>query len=441
MGEEFVGYYMTYIKETNRNVIVIPAADRRSGFATDENQDGLDSWRYSNNWANNDAARARFYLMNTGKIHATPALRRIISSFGTTSSRITRIAGFLWHNGEYDATLNLSTWHVEIKEFKDDIDSELNGVDAYNYSEYPFIVSQLPQTWALGKCNNRNSSNYINNACSCISSTNILNDTNASSVSSLGLTGILYNTTNGDISSCFSNRSQRLMASRYMNAYLNYAYTAPNATSNIVSAPFKFFNTTSLPTPTSLSYTNPLISWISCSNSWKQDYNASFYYARITMDSIVYNVIFTECVSNFSSNQGSPTLTTPFDASASPTGCWLPGLTLPTATSPPRYNVDGSSMSPALGSVPIQTGGSVAIPSCRVFPVYRFFGTTSVGSLPSTYDTMKFNIVALASQVGEQVARFSSITLYAISATMTGYNGTTFTNVLRASAPATLNIP
>jgi hypothetical protein len=443
MGEEFVGYYITYIKETNRNVIVIPAADRRSGFEVDSGEDGLDSWRYSNNWAANNAARARFYLMNTGKIHEIPALRKILESYGTTSTRITRIAAFLWHNGEYDANLNSSTWHAEINDFKGDIDSELESIGTYDYSEYPFIVSQLPQTWALGKSNSRNSSNYINNACSCISTTGILNDTSASSVSSLGLTGILYNTTNGDISSCFSNRSQRLLASRHMNAYLSYAYTAPNETSlpTINSAPFRTFNTTSLPTPTSLSYASQLISWRSCSNSWKQDYNASFYYARITMDNIVYPIIFTEYVSNFSSNQGSPTLTVPLDAPASPRGCWLPGLTLPTATSPPLYNLNGSSFSPSLGSVSTQTGGNIAIPACRVFPVYRFFGTNSPSSLPSTYDTMKFDIVALASQVGEPVDSFSLITLYAISATITGYNGTTFTNSLRASDPVTLNIP
>jgi hypothetical protein len=119
----------------------------------------------------------------------------------------------------------------------------------------------------------------------------------------------------------------------------------------------------------------------------------------------------------------------------------LPGLTLPTATSPPLYNLNGSSFSPSLGSVSTQTGGNIAIPACRVFPVYRYFGTNSPSSLPSTYDTMKFDIGALANQVGERVVSFSLITLYAISATITGYNGTTFTNSLRASDPVTLNIP
>jgi hypothetical protein len=441
MGEEFLGLYITYIKETNRDVIVIPISDRRTGFFDDPDNDGLDTWRNSTNFG---AGTSRYYLTRPGRIYSIPELSYIMTNYGSTSSRITRIAAFLWHGGEYDANQGSFAWHSSLAGFKKEFDDELIGYDG-NYSDkkYPFIVSQIPQTWGLGKCSSTSSSTYINNCCACISTTNILNNSSALCVSSLGLPGILYNSNgSGDISSCFSNRSQRHLANRHMNAYLSLDYTAPNSSSvaGINSAPFTGLEVVSLPSPSNITFTSPTVSWESCSNSWNHSNNASFYVAKISYGGSVFWSVLTEYISAFSSNQGSPPLTVPFDAPAGTSGCWISGVTI-NNTSPTRYTVTGSSRV-TLGNISTPSDGTINVTNAYVFPIFRTFNASIVSRITQTQyiDTLGLNMSTVSAAVSKNLASFSQIIIYSVSSTITNYdNSSTFSRTFTGSNGTTFN--
>jgi hypothetical protein len=458
MGEEFVGYYMTYVKENGRDVIVIPASDRRSGFFADLNQDGLDAWRSTvGNYPGNGAAKARVYLVDPGKDgDPIPQLQNIMTNtaYKTISgTRITRVAACVWHQGEYDAVRGSTDWHREIKTLKTYIDTRLASYDP-NYSDYkyPFIVSQMPQTWSLGKSLNPAAATYINNCNSFISSTTLLGG-NALCVSSLGMTGILYDgdvgSERGDISSCFSNRSQRLLAARYMSAYLSMPYTNQKAGST--AFPSLEPSATTVETPQSLSFSSPYIRWRSCSNSWNNALNASFYYADVTYGtSPPRRVVLTECVSRFSDTSSwFPANTVPFEASVSTTGWWIPGITT-SNTAPDRYREADTRLNTAITITP-----SVVLPAetTRVLPIYREFRTTSVGNVTTTPDYLRLDMSYLSLVLSTSLSSFKSITIYAVSSTIMTFTSTevvpntnpktytnTFTNKLLASPGVTLSV-
>lgn len=453
MGEEFVGYYMTYVKESGRDVIVIPASDRRSGFFDDPNDDGLDAWRSTIGDPNNGAARARVYLVNQRTTDdPIPQLQNVMtnSAYKTISgTRITRVAACVWHQGEYDAVMGSTAWHTEIKALKTAIDTRLATYDP-NYSDYkyPFIVSQMPQTWSLGKSLNPAAATYINNCNSFISSTTLLGG-NALCVSSLGMTGILYDgdvgSERGDISSCFSNRSQRLLAARYMSAYLSMPYTNQNASTT--AFPSLEPLATTVETPQDIGFSSPYIRWRSCSNSWNTALNASFYYAVVSYGtSSTKTVVLTECVSNFTASAWSPVNTVPFDASITPTGWWIPGVTT-SNTAPDRYKDGVDTTLDAAITITTSTNTTVVLPSgsTNVWPIFREFGTLAANNVTTTPDTLRLNLSLV---LGTSLGTFKSITIYAVSSTITGFtsvlSGTTytntFTNSLRASAGVTLSV-
>lgn len=452
MGEEFVGYYMTYVKEPGRKVIVIPASDRRSGFFADLNQDGLDAWRSTvGNYPANGAAKARVYLVNQGTTDdPIPQLQNIMTNeaYKTISGeQITRVAACLWHQGEYDAVMGSTAWHTEIKALKTAIDTRLATYDP-NYSDYkyPFIVSQMPQTWSLGKSLNPAAATYINNCNSFISSTTLLGS-NALCVSSLGMTGILYDgddaTERGDISSCFSNRSQRLLAARYMSAYLSIPYTAQASST---AFPSLEPSATTVETPQSLSFSSPYIRWRSCSNSWNTALNASFYYADVTYGTSTKKVVLTECVSRFSDTSlWTPDNIVPFEASVSTTGWWIPGITT-SNTAPQRYSTANTTLDTAI-TITSSTNTTVVLPSGStiVSPIYREFRATSAGNVTTTPDYLRLDMSLV---LGTSLSSFKTITIYAVSSTITKFtsvsNGATYTNTfensLRASAGVTLSV-
>jgi hypothetical protein len=319
MGQEFVRYYKYYILQTNRTIIVIPSQKGNTGF-TDNGYptSGAESWFPGATDRNNVLAAIDTCIKAK---YPTPA---------SASTAYNRMVATLWHQGEFDAqwglgsaALNTSNWVTNLNGLITSIRGKLG-----DYPTFKFILGELEQTWALGGNKNVyevNKYSYgINSAIIQFDDTN----TYAKSVSSHGLHGVAYGKIYGDYSIHYSNRAQRLMGARYMQAFL--ALDPYTRTSSLPDA-FKPANANAiatLPVPSGIGYADSLIRWYSCSASWLNTANAAFYIieALNSSSAVVGNCVVTEYVSNHTSAAPWDTGDIPFSWESSVKGCWVPGV-------------------------------------------------------------------------------------------------------------------